>query len=1088
MSKFYKQMVVTVALATALLLSSAIAFAQTSKGFLVGTITDPNGAVIAGATVKITNTTTGVVRETPVGSSGDYRFDAIDPGSYDLSVSASGFRTSTRNQVTVAASQTTEVAFQLEVGNTSEIVTVTSDMNPVELQTADGARVNTLEQRQITDLPTSGLNPASIVLTLPGVTDTTATLAGGFVQGSEFNVNGLRARSNNQLIDGLDNNDNSIAGQFYIPSLRDGYKEVTVLSSDYSAEFGRAGGAVVNIVSRGGGNQFHGSAYDILNNSSFNALTAGQKRDGLTSVPHYVENTFGFSFGGAIVKNKLFFFGTYQGDRARSNTVASGNVPTAAGFSTLRSLFPAGTNPNVDRYLSIVGDLRGTTNPFSVALGGGRPSVEFGTVTQASSQPVTDNQFLTRVDWTPTDRDSISVRYIADKQLFANQFPTIFAGYQVDVPSFIQNTYLGYTRNISPKIINEARFGFGRFNVIFAPPNSNFDQGPTIAFSGGGLGRGITGVGLSSSFPQGRIFNNFQLQDTITDTVGNHTLRFGFDLNKQLSKQFVPINLRGGITFFGGTDATGTFNALGNFVDLRSGGGSSVAAKVFGSSAIYPNAFYQNYFINDSWRIRENLTVNIGLRYENYGTPFNVATYPAFVGLGQPFLAQVQQKSDNNNWAPRFSFAYSPRFTSGFLHSLTGEDKTVIRGGFATNYDFFFNNILSNTAATSPNAFGVNTNAKGRGQTNFTSASLPSTGSPNPLAAVNTIPANLVNPVSYVYNFGVERQLPFGIIGDVAYVGSRGTHLFINEQLNPGIKGFDVNQGFVRADPTRGSITSRTNGGDSTYNSLQVRAERGFKNGLQFRAAYTYSKAIDDVNSEVFTTAGGTSVGSQPFDKRSDRSVATFDVPHVLAVSFLYDLKSPIKEGFAKHIFEGFTFGGIYRIQSGAVQSPYVGGIDLNGDGNFFNDRPQISNPNAPANSVAYSNLIAGNLVFDDTFVPSPTGFVDTNGKPINPSSVRYLVTEDRTNLAGRNILRGPRLNRLDLSLQRSFNLPFLPENHKFSVRADMFNAFNHPYFTPGTGDVTDSTFNDATFNGGGITAGNVSGGRIIQFQLRYQF
>jgi len=219
-----------------------------------------------------------------------------------------------------------------------------------------------------------------------------------------------------------------------------------------------------------------------------------------------------------------------------------------------------------------------------------------------------------------------------------------------------------------------------------------------------------------------------------------------------------------------------------------------------------------------------------------------------------------------------------------------------------------------------------------------------------------------------------------------------------------------------------------------------------------------YSKAIDDVNSEVFATTGGTSTGSQPFDKRSDRSVSSFDVPHVLAVSFLYDLKSPIKEGFAKHIFEGFTFGGIYRIQSGAVQTPYVGGIDLNGDGNFFNDRPQISNPNAPANSVAYSNLIAGNLVFDP-FTPSPTGFVDTNGKPINPSSVRYLVTENGTNLAGRNILRGPRLNRLDLSLQRSFNLPFLPENHKFSVRADMFNAFNHPnFFAPDT-NLSDSTF-----------------------------
>ena len=213
------------------------------------------------------------------------------------------------------------------------------------------------------------------------------------------------ARANNQLIDGLDNNDNSIAGQSYIPTLREGYSEVTVLQSDYSAEFGRAGGAVVNVISRSGTNAFHGSVYDVINNSSLNSLTAS--RSGWhTRKPVVVENTFRVFAWWSIKKDKLFFFGTYQADRFRAGTDATVRVPTAAGFNTLRSLFPAGENPNLDRFLSIVGNLRGTREISSVAVGDGRPDVDFGGNNISSTQPVDDDQFLSRIDWTPTRRQS----------------------------------------------------------------------------------------------------------------------------------------------------------------------------------------------------------------------------------------------------------------------------------------------------------------------------------------------------------------------------------------------------------------------------------------------------------------------------------------------------------------------------------------------------------------------------------------------------------------------------------------------------------------------------------------------------------
>lgn len=1071
-----------IAIALVTLAVAASAFGQTSKGFFVGNITDQNGDVVAGAVVKVTNGATGVTRVTSSNAEGSFRIDAIDPGAYRVEISQPGFKTLTRDGLIISAAQTTSANFLIEVGTQTEMVVVTTG-NDVALQSQDGARVNTLSKREITDLPTPALNPTSIVFTLPGVVDP-GPLAGGFVQGTEFSVNGLRPRANNQLIDGLDNNDNSIAGQSYIPILRDGYSQVAVLQSDYSAEFGRAGGAVVNVVTRSGSNQFHGSAYDVINNSAFNSLTASQRADG-TKKPVVTENTFGFSLGGPIKKDKLFFFGTYQRDLFRSGTDATLRVPTAPGFATLRSLFPAGTNPNLDRYLNIVGNLRGQREISTVALGGGRPDIDFGEANVSSTQPVTDDQFLTRVDWTPTQKDSLSFRYVYDKQAFNNQFPTgasggsPFPGFEVDVPSLVQNFYFNYTRNLSTRLVNEARFGYGRFDVTFGARDSQVQaSGPVFAFSGAGLGQGITSVGLPLVFPQGRLFNNYQIQDTLSYTAGNHTFRFGGDLNIQRASQAIPFNSRGVLTFAGG----GGFNAFGNFVDQFSGRGAGGASIQFGSPVIVPNAFYQNYFAEDAWRVKPNLTLTLGLRYENYGTPFNAIPFPAFAGFDQPVDAVARQQHDNNNFAPRFSFAYSPNFWK----SLFGENKTVIRGGFAVNYDFFFNNILANTAASVPNTFGVTNfgaslpaNTDPRGIAKFGTGSLPTTGTPDPLASINTIPTDLVNPQTYVYNFGIQRELPFKLIGDVAYVGSRGTRLFINEQLNPGIGGFDT---LVRQFANRGSVVARTNGGDSSYNSLQARLDRGFSNGLLLRFAYTFSKAIDDVNSEVFVTSGGSSVGSDPNNRRTDRSLASFDVPHRFVATFIYDLPSFGKSGFTHNVLGGYSLAGTYRLQSGNVQTPFVGGIDLNGDGSAFNDRPVISNPNAPLNSVAFSNLISG--------VDSPTGFSDVNGNPVNPGDVRFLVSESiRTGVAGRNTLRGPKQNRLDLSLTKTIDLGFTRfESDRFEVRFDYFNALNTPQFAPGVGDVTDTTFNDFRFNTGNLLIGNVNGGRIGQFQLRYVF
>jgi len=678
-------------LVAVLVLASVVsATAQTSKGFVVGIIEDQNGASIPNAAVKITNLTTGVTRDTVADGNGSFRLDAVDPGAYKLEAAAQGFKTSKLDRVEVNAAQTVNISLRLEIGAPTEEVVVSAG-NEVVIQNADGTRVNTLGEREIRELPVQGLNPVNLVFTLPGVTDVggaSGGVAGGFVQGPEFSINGLRPRGNNQLVDGLDNNDNSITGQSYQPTVRDAYSQVTVLGGDYSAEFGRAGGAVVNVITRSGSNEFHGSAYDIIHNAAFDALTPGQKaQSGLTEVPQYTQNTFGFSVGGPVLKNKLFFFGTFQADLFRAGAVTGrAIVPTAAGLTQLRALFPAGTSANLDRYLGIVGDLRGTTSFIDVPLGGGRPDIQFGTATRTSAQPVNTYDYLTRIDWTTSAKNSASFRYLSTDQLFSNQFPdpstgvagSQFAGFEIDAPSLTQNFYMSDTYVFSPRTLNEARFGYARYNVLFGPRDTSLvNSGPQFIFSG----VPVSTVGLSQFFTQGRIFNNFQFQDTVTHTHGNHTFRVGTDILMQRAKQFVPINTRGTLTFAGG----GGFPAFGNFVDQFSGVGAGAAQKVFGPGLDYPDVTTQAYFINDNWKIKPNLTVNLGLRYENFGTVANNATFPAFTGFNTPLQTRVEQQRDNNNWGPRVSFAYSPQFDSGWASKLIGTDKTVIRGGLAVN-------------------------------------------------------------------------------------------------------------------------------------------------------------------------------------------------------------------------------------------------------------------------------------------------------------------------------------------------------------------------------------------------------------------
>jgi hypothetical protein len=283
-------------------------------------------------------------------------------------------------------------------------------------------------------------------------------------------------------------------------------------------------------------------------------------------------------------------------------------------------------------------------------------------------------------------------------------------------------------------------------------------------------------------------------------------------------------------------------------------------------------------------------------------------------------------------------------------------------------------------------------------------------------------------------------------------------------------------------------VIARTNGGDSHYHGLQMRMERSFRNNFLYRATYTFQKTIDNTNSEIFTTTGGNSVGSDPFNRNVDRSVADFDVPHIFTFSGLWDIPGA-GSGFMRGLTGGFQLAGIWRYQSGNVASPFVFGTDLNGDLSATNDRPSISNPNAPATAVAFANALAGGQGCDT----SATGFFDINCNPVTLDQVRYLVDPSvRTNIAGRNTLRAPAYHTFDMSLQRSFRIPFTPwEEDRFEIRFDYFNVFNTPIFRweaggLSDGDVTNPNFNRPELNSG-VSVG-ATGARSGRLQLRYVF
>lgn len=1119
-------------LAVITMLVAGLTFAQTSNGTLAGVVTDPTGASVPNAKVTVKNVGTGETRTATTNGVGAYRLESLMPGTYDVTVAAPNFSTTAIKAFPVVGSVVTSLNPSLKLGKSTETVNV--EASAEVLQTESGDMSTTIGSSAVDNLPISSLNPYALASTLPGVVIGAST---SFSNGTNFSVNGNRSRSNNFLIEGQDNNDAGIAGQGMQPANLEAVKEVNIQTNSYGAEFGRGGGSVSNLILKSGTNAFHGSVFENHSNS---ALDANDHFNNWAENPKakYRENIYGFSFGGPIVKDKAFFFVSQQWDKYRAST-EGGNlrVFTPNGIAALQALLPtlnASQKANVNTLLQVYNQPSLVNSAFrslrSIDLGDNRGAIETGLMNRTGIPSGYDSPELdVKGDWFVTKNDTLGLRFVRtyystpfDLGNFPNQLP----GFDSEQSGPAYNAGITYTRVITPTLFNELRMSYGRIGFTFGwradTSNNPFVQNgllPTVSIGGS---TALTAWGPPSGTPQGRFHNTYQLQDSISWTHGKHTMKYGFDAADIRVVDTIPLsNYFGSLSYSDGCSNTATrgacvgytgpvYTGLANFIDGFAGAGS--AGQTFGSNIARSPMKYQAYFAQDSWKMRSNLTLTLGLRYE-YNSPFvNDIPFPA-MNINDPAPAnypqRIEQKKNLADFGPRLGFAYTPKFWT----KLLGDNKTVIRGGAGLFYDHGFTNLLDNNLGGAPNDVpaslsGNATLANPRGTSGWNWAYAQARLNPvlNPYAGVTSVDANLKSPKIYQWNFNIQRELPAGFSATIGYVGTRGQHLFARDMLNPYLSDWNnplagnvnpTGSDYYRVFTGRGSIGIVDNTADSHYHALQAELNRRMTKGLEIRANYTYSHAIDDASAE-YTTGNYSSYPLLQADTGVGRGVydtgnSALDRRHRLALTYVYNLpklpaysmKDNAALGFLGHVYNGWQISGTTQFQSGAfanVQTGYYqGSYDFNFDG-IGNDRPALGNPSAPVNTFGVQN---GNVV-----CAGPAFMAGGACTPIDPSTVHWIAGEPfvagvPTNVVGRNSYLTPGRQDWTFAIEKKVKIG---ERQTVAYRVDLFNPFNHantgiPNLTLQSGIPANG---DSTF--GVLSPWTLGGNRWMRMSLKYSF
>ncbi len=1073
----------TVRLLFALAVFVCASWAQITTGALSGTVTDPGGAVIVGAKVEVINQGTGVSTPLVTNDAGLFKAAFLAPGIYTVRVQAPGFRTFEAKGVVVELAHEPSVNATMEVGSVGETVQVEGS---APLLVTDTSQISTNVQ-------------AETVLTLPGVqggVDRMALMSPGVVvgfgninsNGLLFSANGQRARSNNFLLDGQDNNDPTIAGPGYSFSNLEAIGEYQVITNQYSAEYGRNAGAIVNIRVKSGTNAFHGvGTYLRRDDQNWTALDNVQHLSKLTTPPKYLDSIFGGQFEGPVIRNKLFFNVWTQREWIRQNAsyIGTGSTlaPTPDGLAQLQAYFP--NSPTLANYVKYgvwaqkVGSVsivpNSTVNQTITTPNGQTISVPFANVQRFVPTPQDIWDAGAHVDYHLSAGMQVTGKYYDQQNNTPFSASNGQAGYFIGSPSHSKQAGGSWIWTINPTLVNEFRFSFIKSEFdSFGGNTYGFDQ-LTQNIANVGI-TGYLGYGLAYNLPQYRLVNSYQYQDNLSKQAGRHALKMGFQfINDNIPLGFLP-NVNGVYTY-------------SNFQQYLNNTPSSFSGAA-GIPTEKPHELDQAYYIQDDFRLRPNLTLNLGLRYEYSGQPINLLNQEtveresnastAIWSTALPLSARTYPSlpSPTKNFAPRIGLAWTPQGGDGFLGKLLGKDATVIRSGFAMAYDPAFYNLFLNAATAAPVVFAYSLSGSTLTTpmpSDITGANLQKVYAPppgvDPRSLNQTLFApNFKEPYSISYTLGIQRRFGNNMGFELRYVGTQGVSTFATRNGNPYIAGF-VNNGFSnvlpagvtptvnpacsacagRVVPDYGVIRLRDNSGHSTYNGLQTTYNiRDLFHQLTVQASFTWSKTMDNI-SEVysFISSGSVVLAQDPFNVGAgERGLSNNNIPQALSITASWTMPwMKTNQRWYGRAAGGWTISMFEVFQTGRPMTPVQNNLNVNpledasaasliGGGDSL--RPFLANPNAPVRSVG--EFLNGNLV-NLANTSQVVSINDVHWIYNNLAADKYFGTPFGV---GRNVLQGPSLQRVDLSIYKDFAIR---EHMRMQIRGEATNAFNHPNF-----------------------------------------
>ena len=1078
-------------------IAAVTTYAQT--GTLAGTVTDPTGAGVPGAKVTAKNQGTASIRTALTNSSGTYLIPNVSVGNYDITMEKEGFNALNFQGVQLTVAQNLTLNGKLEVGAISQTVDVSgTSVAPINLE--DAQLSNVVESRRILDFPLITRDPYQLVLLSPGTQGVESGLGG-------FSVNGQRERNNNFLLDGTDNNDAAVPG---IPGgistiNPDSTQEFRVITNNYLPEFGRNSGAIIDVVTRSGTNKFHGNLYE------FNRVNALAARDYFNPQPDpqnpFVRNQFGGSFGGPINKDKTFFFVNSEWDRFRTTLTNESVVPTAqfktgifnyngqqinlANPGSANNALGLGLDPAMQKVLALY------PNPNGPAVDSIRGIYFFPTADPQDSANVTF-----RLDHHFSDKYTASARYIYNGLTNGNSLDEIVPGIGgVATSQQSHNGSFNFIAAFRPNLVNEFNFGLTRTDDLFTCNGSSkvdsagaldpFGFGTDYSFA---LSNGVSTISnmgctaLGDSNAQYRRAGTWFYGDKLSWVKGRHAIKVGGEFRD---------------VYDNGYDAFGArplvdFTAFGNFgIPIVNCSGScandetlqTMAAALLGVVGIQSQSQFFNaggtrtatdyrqfvqheygFFIQDSWKIRSNLTIELGARYEFNGVPFerngNLSTLltqqlsdvpPITFQTVGPGTGRQLYANDTNDIEPRVGMAWDP----------WGHGKTSVRAGWGIFHDRLFGNLFTNLKGNPPFVAGVQNFpnedfANGFGNP-VTLSGLPAPSTqPAPsasvpdgslLSGISTLDKDLKTPYTETWNGGIQHELGHSMTIEVNYVGSASHRLFRSVDGNPPIPALvtaaqangtlplSVSGGALRIAPLLGlpQVTGNLafeepiivkSIGNATYNGLQTTFRKRLSNGIDFQAAYTWSHAIDDAADPLVAPGGNRNIARNSFNLHEERGSSDYDLRNRLVTAYVFDLPfgaghRHFSQGFAARALGGWQLAGISTFQSGHPMDIYS---SRDSEYTGLSNRPDlVGDPTIPDNAAK-----------------------NQTGPPITAFAVQPF---GRPGTLGRNTFTGPTYYNTDVTLLKSIRFT---DRFNAQFRAEAYNVFNRVQFSqPGTAGDT---------------------------------